>query len=108
MKVKKKKKVSNKFSRSRKFRPLYFSKCNLNYDIDRGLDYLSFRNEPNEDMAYLTNIINVDGYLGSNETYRAHYQEVKDRYFMDLGQCAACLYQTDAYTYLPLRKGFRK
>jgi hypothetical protein len=102
------KKKSNKFVRSKRFRKMYFAQCSENYNIDNDLEYLSFRNEPNADMAYLEAIIGEYGCISNQETYKAHYSEIKDRYFMDLGQCAACLYQTDAYTYLPLRKGFRK
>lgn len=75
----------------KKFIKYYFSKSSIHYNLSRDLDFLSFRNEPDEDMAHWRECIARGQTLGNCETYKAHYNYEKDKYWMGLGETANCL-----------------
>lgn len=89
---------------SKAFIRYYFGRSSLKYDVQKELEYLSFRNEPDLDMEYLKNKIFKEGALYNKETYKSHYKADKDIYFMDLGQVADRIWHTEEYQRLPLRK----
>ncbi len=68
-----------------------FSRSSMAYNPILDLDYLSFRNEPDEDMQYWIEAISRGQTLGNCETYKAHYSYTNDKYWMGLGDTANCL-----------------